>query len=381
MKRILLIALFSLINLFFCKSKNKITFYGRAKLNDNDEVLVRHLISRNFNKKYKIVLIVENEKDYLKFNKRNVEICTSIIPSLFHLFTSKFIFHSYGMSKASFRPFYGQIIFALWHGSGLKADGNMTSNIKRYPFTDSYILATSEFYKNVFKKCFGYSDKQFFISGYPRNDVLFTENNSLSKLGISKELYKKVFVFMPTFRRSDFLGKYNSTIDFPILNHENIQDFNEYLKEKKMLFIIKPHPAQNKIDLFNKENSNIKVYTNKELQNSNVELYELLRDIDVLLTDYSSVFTDFLLTNKPIGFVLDDIKDYKENRGFIIENPLDLMPGEKIYSLKELENFIKELIEERDNYEAERKKINELVNQFKDNNNCKRILDFVGIRV
>ena len=83
--------------------------------------------------------------------------------------------------------------------------------------------------------------------------------------------------------------------------------------------------------------------------------------------------------NKPIGFIVDDIEEYKAKRGFVIDNPYELMPGEKIRNLGELEKFFDDLLIGNDKYKVERSTVNEIVNKYKDNRNCSRILEFMEL--
>ena len=103
------------------------------------------------------------------------------------------------------------------------------------------------------------------------------------------------------------------------------------------------------------------------------------KDADILITDYSSIYFDFLLTQKPIGFVIDDMGEYGNHRGFVVDNPLDYMPGEKIQNVEDLKSFIDGIMTGHDNWKEERKRINDLVNADQQGDYCKKILDFVGI--
>ena len=113
------------------------------------------------------------------------------------------------------------------------------------------------------------------------------------------------------------------------------------LKEKRYLLIIKPHP----MDIIDKydfpSSQNIKFIHNDELLKHNVQLYELLSNSDSLITDYSSVFIDYLSTQKPIAFTVGDIEDYSANRGFIFNPPLDYLPGEIIRNVDQFIEYIK----------------------------------------
>ena len=55
----------------------------------------------------------------------------------------------------------------------------------------------------------------------------------------------------------------------------------------------------------------------------------MLGSSDALITDYSSVYFDYLLLDKPIGFTVDDMELYIKDRGFIFNNPEEYMPGKR----------------------------------------------------
>ncbi len=81
--------------------------------------------------------------------------------------------------------------------------------------------------------------------------------------------------------------------------------------------------------------------------------YELIGISDGLLSDYSSVAVDYLLLDRPLGYVLADYNIYREKRGFVFEDPLEYMPGEKIYNACDLKKFMKHLSDGTDSYRAE----------------------------
>jgi len=53
------------------------------------------------------------------------------------------------------------------------------------------------------------------------------------------------------------------------------------------------------------------------LEKKQIKLYELIGISDGLLSDYSSVAVDYLLLDRPLGYVLADYNIYKEKRGFV----------------------------------------------------------------
>ena len=116
---------------------------------------------------------------------------------------------------------------------------------------------------------------------------------------------------------------------------------------------------------------NVFYLSDSDLLAKKIQINQLLSCADILLTDYSSVFYDFLLLNRPIGFMISDISDY--SRGFIVDDPIAEMPGAKITNLEELITFLQDTISGNDNYQKERDRIKQKVFENTDSNNCYRV--------
>ena len=116
------------------------------------------------------------------------------------------------------------------------------------------------------------------------------------------------------------------------------------------------------------------------MRRKKVPLYSLVREADALITDYSSVYFDYLLLDRPIAFVLEDLGSYRGNRGFVVERPLDYMPGEKIYQKEELFSFLLQVEEGEDGYRQARAQIRDQVNYYQDGKNCERLLQLIHLQ-
>ena len=108
-------------------------------------------------------------------------------------------------------------------------------------------------------------------------------------------------------------------------------------------------------------------------------LYKLVKDSDFLITDYSSIYFDYLLLNRPIGFTIEDMKEYEGNRGFVFEHPFEYMPGRIIQNKEEFMCFLQDTVAGIDGYEEERARVNALVNQVNTPDNCKGLLEKIGL--
>lgn len=375
--------LLSILNKMTKKFKCKIVLYGRRMFNENNYELLKYLIENKYNKEYKIIAVTTDTMLLQKFvDCSNFKITQGLFSGIYHCLTAKYIFHTHGMGRATMKKVKSQKIVNLWHGTSLKKLGNdlLESGQKKFPYKDyaTFMLATSNFSKEYFKQCYGYGEDQFFISGYPRNNALYAKTNILNDFNIDRIKYNKVIVFLPTFRKSNAISFINSNIDFPLLSKDNIIEFNDYLAKNRVLVIIKLHPLQNEIT-FLRNMSNIKNITNNDLYERQYTLYNLLPYADALITDYSSVYFDYLLLNKPIGFVTIDYKEYLSKRGFAYDNPIDYMPGQIINTFKELTNFIEDIYNNIDEHAISREKIRDLTNTYQEQDNCIRILNKLNI--
>lgn len=340
-------------------------------LNDNTRSLIEYVLDDERYNDYELIL----------FSKKNPISSTRIkwienkYLGLLALYRSKYIFHSQGMGRAQFKSWYGQSVINIWHGTPLKSIGlniksNSKKNIENY---DDYCLVSSNYFKEIYMESFGYKAKQLVVAGNPRNDYLYKYINLYEKFGISASY--KIILFMPTFRNSNNNQFRDSNISFPILKEENIDILNSKLVELEQYLVIKPHPYQMNELIFNKEYTNILILTDEKLDELEIRLYTLLGNCDLLITDYSSVFFDFLLMNKPIAFTIPDIEEYKKKRGFSIEKPEELMPGTKIKTFEDFVLFLEDFNENIDFFKNDRIQINLLVNEYRGYENSKEILN------
>lgn len=83
-------------------------------------------------------------------------------------------------------------------------------------------------------------------------------------------------------------------------------------------------------------------------------IYHIMDAFDGLITDYSSIYVNYLLLNKPIIFSCPDIEKYKEDRGFIVDDPTLLMPGAIVKTQAQLLKNLSLIIENHDTYKDKR---------------------------
>ncbi len=369
----------SFINRLLLKDEKKIVFYSNMGFRDNVKAVYDELLSHPEAGKYKIVCAVN---DYEYWNSQahpeNVRFITPV-KGVFSFLTGKYFFYSFG--KYPIKPSGKQMVVNVWHGSPLKKIGNYESDEDQNFFT--LVLAASDFFAPIMQKAFSCRREQVAVCGHPRNDAMFHPGDPIETLEIPKN-FEKLILWLPTFRQSSFLGDSDTSVKegtgLPILSSkEDMEKVNGALKEKNALMLVKIHPAQDLSLIDTNGYSNLRVLTNDELQKKGCNLYSLLGVSDALITDYSSVYFDYLLLNRPIGFTVDDIEEYRKGRGFVVDDPYPLMPGPFINTPREFLSFIEDLLSGRDEYAAQRCKVGKLVNKYPGGKDAERCLQIAGI--
>lgn len=371
----------SILNIILPKKTNKVFFEDLNGIKDNHYVLFNYLILTQRASKYKIIYFTKDKKISAQFGNKAIVI-SNTLTATYHYLTSRVVFFAYGSNRFQCRPTKKQYVVNLWHGMPLKKVGLLTGERTPYPQEKCYthFLISSSFFTDVMINSFNCKKEQLKVLGYPRNDLLFQPITNSKLVEITGGTFKRVIAFLPTFRNSNNLGIKAHSIEFPLLNQENIIEFNEYLKKENVCMIIKLHHAQATMKLASMQLSNIKFLTNDSLEKYGISLYSLLGSVDALISDYSSVYIDYLIIDKPIGFILDDLEDYRKTRGFNFEPIEEYLPGRHIYDLKDLVMFIDDVSNNSDQFADARRSICSLFNEFKDNHNCERVLEMVGIR-
>lgn len=283
-------------------------------------------------------VIVVNQMNPLveSFSKKpNVKIIAVHDPNYIrYLATAKYL-----INNTSF-PFYfvkreEQVYINTWHGTPLKTLGKDIKNagmsdhknIQRNLLQTDLLVSPNQF---TYEKLLTSHDiKEIFSGkiadiGYPRVDLTFAANREdvLEFLGIP--LDKKVVLYAPTWRGT--VGKETDTSKKLLTEVTKLKQ----LLGNKYVVLLKSHYFAYK---FFQENS-LEDMCVPSWYDTNM----LLAGVDILITDYSSIFFEFLHTGKPIIFYGDDIEQYAEERGFYL--PLPTLPGPLCRRMNDAADYI-----------------------------------------
>lgn len=263
-------------------------------------------------------------------------------------------------------PAYGtglhkkRLIINLWHGVPLKKIALLDPNLKKAAriyfkkiFSENYtcILTTSHELIPLMARSFAVSEDKIKVWGQPRNDGLFQKNDCRKILGqLFPDLpeYTKTVLYAPTFR------DYGQVQLFPFKDFDQKQ-LEAFLEEKNMLLFIRTHVA---------EQGSAAPYLGKRIRFLGNEQAEdvtgILNIFDCLITDYSSIYIDYLLTDKPMIFLPYDRQQYLDGRGMNFDYD-DVTPGPKPETFND---FLNALSPKEDFWKSERTRVNRLFNEI-----------------
>lgn len=372
-----------IVGYFFCINNNKVFFDSFPDYSDNCRAMSDYLLETSDYKIYWAVKIIPtfDTDARIHFVQKSDK-----WKYIYHTLTSKYLFSTHGAFGWA-NP-KRQMFVCFWHGTMLKRIAYMQDPIRNKYSNRSprYFSAPSEFYMPLFAKSFNRGVEDILLTGFPRIDFLLEDNDSFSKLGIDSSLYKKVIMYLPTFRQP-MGGGYTDTnrnifqddvINF--LDESSLKKWNDFFDKHGILLMVKPHPSD-KNQLSNITYSNIRIVPHSVLLEKDIQLYSLLRYSDALITDFSSVYCDYLVLDRPIGFMLSDIDDYSKGRGFVFDKPLDVLPGFKIWGESDFVNFINEVSEDIDSTKQLRLKLQPMYNKYVDGCFCERIARIINMNV
>lgn len=357
-----------------------ILFYSDTDYSDNSRVLYEYLL-KNRPEYHYVWMLRKSDMPEERPKTEFVRLFNSV-RSFSLLSKAKYVFHTHPIGNLFF-PRKGQVVVNLWHGIPFK--GIKGHVIKKKPPFD-IMLCLGDNNIETTARFVGCDESYMRPWGYPRLDLLFSsrdvgKNNPFAP----KDFSGKLILWMPTFRKSIASHLSEMTCDnetgLPLLTSvDKLAKFNSFLKTINIVVIVKIHHLQASKEAFNTSYSNLIFLQDKEIADKGYQLYEIVAKSDALLTDYSSVFADYLLMDRPMGFILDDLEAYKKSRGnFMFEPITDVLCGSHIHDYEQLKDFCKDISAGKDETIEFRNRIKKDMVKYPDGNNCKRLVEKLGI--
>ena len=183
---------------------------------------------------------------------------------------------------------------------------------------------------------------------------------------------------MPTFRKGFNHNDITLVSDniFNIKKGFDDKKLNEFLVKNNYLLCIKPHPGElSKISF--EETENIKLISEEQMLEEKISINEMINAFDLLITDYSSIGTEFIFMDKPVLFNFSDIDEYMKNRGLYFSSDTFWFPGPKFNTFDELIDEMQKLLLDSNYFKTERDEKKKLWYGTLQDGGCKQICDFL----
>ncbi|MFC4451567.1 CDP-glycerol glycerophosphotransferase family protein [Halorussus aquaticus] len=284
------------------------------------------------------------------------------------------VFTSHGV------PFWqyigGATVVQMWHGNALKRLGNdiesdaslLVRSYRKHVIRnwDRFVTTGTADALAPFTSAFDVRPEQALPTGYPRDDVFF-ESVEGATVGLDgydrlRELSEEATLisYMPTSRNA-FEGD-QGTIDGTKLG---IEELDRTLAEHDAYLLLKAHPWSD-VELDEEE------FDRVVLLPSDLDIYPVLPLVDVLVTDYSSIYFDYLLLDRPVVFYAYDLDAYRDARGFYFDYD-EVTPGPKPETADELHEWLRHFLEGDDGFEDERARVRNQFFRYQDGGASERI--------
>lgn len=290
----------------------------------------------------------------------------------FYCVLAKYLFITHGHFIENIPS--NQVCTNLWHGIPYKVIGMLDGKAGR---RDTLTVATSEMTRDIFAKSFGVDRANIAITGQARTDRLFVAEALALRQRLVPGIGEatKIFLWLPTFRTTDLVGGRSDGTDAG--NVFNCADFsvaafNRHLADNDALCFVKPHPMARR--QHSEQASNVIYVDEAWLHARKTTLYQFAGIADCLISDISSIIIDFMLRDKPIVLLFEDIVEYEATRGFSFAPIADWLPAPVNLGYDGFIADIDAVVKGRDPYREKRNSLKATFFAHADNGASERIL-------
>lgn len=327
---------------YIIKRKPNIWIFGSfGVFNDNSRYLFEYCLQYS---NVRAIWISKNKQSVIKASQQGEAYYLWSLKGLYYALKGGVYIYSSYLSDICFYTSNKTLKVNLWHGIPLK---KIEFDINSAPLVFKFrkaswlyrlshpsqhtapdlLLSPSHYVSEYsFKTAFRVKDNNIIHAMYPRVTELIKSKALQEFSG-----YNNTFLYAPTWRDdgSDFVQM--SGIDFTALDN--------LLKSNNSILLIKLHPSTKlSLDIN---------YSNIKIVNNQIDPIALMKSAQCLITDYSSIYFDYLYLNRPIIFFPFDKEKYLENREMYFKYD-DVTPGILALNSDELFLAIQNVIEGKD---------------------------------
>ncbi len=276
-----------------------------------------------------------------------------------------------------------QVYLNTWHGTPLKRMGfdigdpaSRVANVIRNFLSADYLLAANRFmveqmYESAHKLRNIYRG-EVIEEGYPRIDRQFTDaagteaiRERLEATGLPLD-GRKIILYAPTWKGESFARPRDDAEELI----RRVTELETLIDTSKYVVLLKIHQVVHRFASHRPE------FQGRLVPNE-IPTNDVLAATDILVTDYSSTFFDFLATGRPIAFLTPDISEYAGYRGLYMEP--EEWPGPVVQTVSELAVELNAIAESgpRSEVAARYLAMQEKYSANEDGNATTRVIDIV----
>jgi CDP-ribitol ribitolphosphotransferase len=328
--------MYKMLSFFIPKKGNTILFLKQNGDNptDNMQALQKRMHERGIDKEFKLIFRYRN----IFSGKQNI---FEWIKDFYAIARSDYIFIDDYTPILNFIDIDKKTVLTqIWHaGVGFKSVGYARFGLRGSPdpYASShrkytYALVGNKHLRQIYSEVFGIEESALLATGMPRLDHFLDDRVRQCAETELSEKYQwmktgKVILFAPTFR-----GTGQKEAHYPY-EYIDMDALYEICKKTNSYFVFKMHHF-----IIGKPEIK-KCYADRILDLSSENLNKLFYISDVLITDYSSCFYDYILLNKPVIFFTPDRLAYTAIRG--VQRPIkEMAPGPVCDSFEQLLNVL-----------------------------------------
>ena len=375
-----LITLFTrLVESLFSKDENLLTiFFTENNFADNSRYFLEYL-SSNTDHNYDVKVLVINKPLFEEIGLQYPDITyySKSLSGLKLFLKTKNMVISHGSDASYFFPYFLDVksknIINLWHGIPLKRLSLQVKILRESKSRTQFqkftsICAASTFEQFLLASCFDMHIDDVWVTGTPRNDYLLHPNNDLVQE--HPYLNKKVILYAPTWRE---YGERSSFFPFEDKDPERL---NAYLESQDAYLLIRGHREE-----MERITENYGEQKLSRILPAHQEIFpdaqRLLVHVDALVTDYSSIYLDFLLLDKPMIFIPYDLEEYQSYRGFLFDYESHT-PGDKVGTQAEFMESLDRALNQPELGAIERAQMKNLFHTHQDGKSSERIIAHIN---
>ncbi|MES9881125.1 MAG: CDP-glycerol glycerophosphotransferase family protein [Sedimenticola sp.] len=265
-------------------------------------------------------------------------------------------------------------LYNLWHGMPIKRIARADPRFPKRSYARSFgremgryraMFATSPAMVRLFEESFALPAERIRITGQPRTDALLSgaTPDLTGRYDPPLPAHRRRILYCPTWRDEEPVQL------FPFVDRD-LEAVQRFLQEREALLFVRTHPNDpGRLD--GRQGRILPMQADVV-----AEVTDTLRSFDVLVTDYSSVYYDYLLLDRPVIFLPYDLERYTRSPGFFLPFE-EIVAGARPDTQAGFLSALGRALDQPEAESAERHRVRQLVYTHVDAGATERVLTFL----